>query len=304
MDPRELMIPEQDWRKLLAAASGDAALVYLYLRAGGQPQLAAGALRMNAPQFDLAVSSLKQLGLWPEAPRVLRPDTPPTYTEADLSREMSRSGSDFPRLLGEAQRRLGKVLSTEDAKILLAFYDYLGMPTEVVSLLISYCIQRARLRGSLRHPSIRTIEKEAYHWADLGIDTLDEASAYMQLELERHTKMGSIRKAMHLEGRKLTAAEERMLHQWLDWGFGQPEIVFAYEKTCMNTGGMKWPYMNSILSRWHDQGLLTMDAIQAGDKSPGRTTQSPASEPSQFMRDAVARMMGQEPQSPNQNREE
>lgn len=304
MDSRELMIPEQDWRKLLAAASGDAALVYLYLRAGGQPQLAAGALRMNAAQFDLAAASLKQLGLWPEAPKVLRPDTPPTYTEADLSKEMSRSGSDFPRLLGEAQRRLGKVLSTEEAKILLAFYDYLGMPTEVVSLLISYCIQRARLRGSLRQPSIRIIEKEAYHWADLGIDTLDEASSYMQLELERHTKMGAIRKAMHLEGRKLTTAEERMLHQWLDWGFGQSEIVLAYEKTCMNTGGMKWPYMNSILSRWQGQGLMTVDAIQAGDKSPGKTAPPAQSEPSQFMKDAVARMMQQEQKPPKPTREE
>ena len=293
MDSRQLEIPEQDWRKLLAAASGDAALVYLYLRVGGQPQQAAGALRMNAARFDLAAASLKQLGRWPEAPRILRPDTPPTYSEADLSREMSRSGSDFPRILGEAQRRLGKVLSTEDAKILLAFYDYLGMPTEVVSLLISYCIQRARLRGGLRQPSIRSIEKEAYHWADLGIDTLDEASSYMQLELERHTKIGAIRKAMHLEGRKLTSGEEKMLHQWLDWGFGQPEIVLAYEKTCMNTGSMKWPYMNSILSRWHDQGLLTVEAINAGDKSPGKP-QTASAEPSQWAKDTVARMMQQE----------
>jgi DnaD/phage-associated family protein len=304
MDSRQLAIPEQDWRKLLAAASGDAALLYLYLRAGGQQDLAAGALRMNSAQYDLAASSLKQLGLWPEAPKILRPDTPPAYTEADLSQEMARSGSDFPRLLGEAQRRLGKVLNTEDAKILLAFYDYLGMPTEVVSLLISYCIQRARLRGSLRQPSIRTIEKEAYHWADLGIDTLDEASAYMQLELERHTKMGAIRKAMHLEGRKLTTAEERMLHQWLDWGFGQSEIVLAYEKTCMNTGSMKWPYMNSILSRWHDQGLMTVDAIHAGDKSPGKAAQPVQSEPSQFMKDAVARMLRQETQPSKPIRED
>jgi DnaD/phage-associated family protein len=304
MDSRQLAIPEQDWRKLLAAASGDAALLYLYLRAGGQQDLAAGALRMNSAQYNLAASSLKQLGLWPEAPKILRPDTPPAYTEADLSQEMARSGSDFPRLLGEAQRRLGKVLNTEDAKILLAFYDYLGMPTEVVSLLISYCIQRARLRGSLRQPSIRTIEKEAYHWADLGIDTLDEASAYMQLELERHTKMGAIRKAMHLEGRKLTTAEERMLHQWLDWGFGQSEIVLAYEKTCMNTGSMKWPYMNSILSRWHDQGLMTVDAIHAGDKSPGKAAQPVQSEPSQFMKDAVARMLRQETQPSKPIRED
>ena len=35
MTEQALTIPERDWRKLLAAASGDAALLYLYQRAGG-----------------------------------------------------------------------------------------------------------------------------------------------------------------------------------------------------------------------------------------------------------------------------
>lgn len=291
MESRDLTIPEQDWRKLLAAASPDGTLLYLYLRAGGQLSQAGTTLRMTQPQLDTAAASLQQLGLWQETPKVLRPAAPPSYTESDVSREMNRRGSQFPQLLGEAQRRLGKVLNAEDAKILLSFYDYLGMPAEVVSLLISYCIQRARLRGGQRQPSIRSIEKEAYHWADLGIDTLEEASSYMQLELERHTKLGSLRKTMNLETRKLTPAEERFLFQWMDWGFGEAAILKAYEKTCMNTGSLKWPYMNSILSRWHDQGLLTVEAIDAGDKAPGKPGAPQSQAPSQWAKDAVARMM-------------
>lgn len=291
MEFRDLIIPEQDWRKLLAAASPDGTLLYLYLRVGGQPEQAATALRMNRLQLDTAIASLRQLGLWQEPQKIVRPDSPPVYTEADVTRELNRDNSRFPHLVGEVQRRLGKVLNTEDIKILLSFYDYLGMPAEVVSLLISYCIQRARLRGGQRLPSIRSIEKEAYHWADLGIDTLEEASSYMQLELERHTQLGIIREAMSLDNRKLTPAEERYLLQWLDWGFGKPEILKAYEKTCMNTGSLKWPYMNSILSRWHDQGLLTVDAIDTGDKVPGKPGAPKPQEPSQWARDAVARMM-------------
>ena len=142
---------------------------------------------------------------------------------------------------------------------------------------------------------MRTIEKEAYHWADLGIDTLEEASSYLQLERQRYPVMGRLRKSMLRTDRKLTPAEERMLHQWLDWGFGEQEILKAYEKTCMNTGGLKWPYMNSILSRWHDQGLLTADAIDAGDKAPGRPAAAPQ-EPSQWGKDAVTRIMQNNPQ--------
>lgn len=290
MEQRDLHIPEQDWRKLLAAASADGALLYLYIQAGGRLEHAADALRMTASRLDLAIAALKQMGLWQETPQILRPAEPPVYTEKDLVAEMDK-GAGFPQLVGEAQRRLGKVLSTEELKILLSIYDYLGLSAEVISILLSYCIQRSRAKGSLRNPSMRIIEKEAYHWADRGIDTIEEAAAYMQLQLERQTMVGRVRQAMQLGSRKLTPGEERLVQQWLDWGFGIQEIAKAYEKTCMNTGGLKWPYLNSILKRWHDQGLHTLEAIEAGDKAPGKPGQGQLS---QLEKDAVARMMRQQ----------
>ena len=62
----------------------------------------------------------------------------------------------------------------------------------------------------------------------------------------------------------------------------------------MNTGGLKWPYLNSILKSWHTQGLHTVQAIEAGDKAPGASApqkQPLNSQPSQWAKDAVARMM-------------
>lgn len=291
MAEQGLVIPEQDWRKLLAAGSGDGALLYLYFRAGGHPEQAESALRMSQARLDCAAASLKQLGLWPETPKVLRPAAPPSYTEQDLIREM-RQENGFPQLVGEAQRRLGRVLSNEELKVLLSLYDYLGLSEDVLSILISYCIQRARARGNPRMPSMHAIEKEAYHWADLGIDTMEEAAAYTQLQLERQTKAGRIRQILQLGDRKLTPGEEKLVLQWMDWGFGEPEIAKAYEKTCMNTGGLKWPYLNSILKSWHEQGLHTVQAIEAGDKAPGKPGAAPQDQaPSQWARDAVARMM-------------
>ncbi len=269
MERQELLIPEQDWRKLLAAASGDSALLYLYIHAGGQPELADSALHMSRERLDCATASLKQLGLWPETRKALRPAQPPAYTEADLINAQSHSDA-FQHLVGEVQRRLGKLLSTEELKVLLSLFDYLGLPADVISILISYCIQRAHIRGGQRLPSMRIIEREAYHWSDLGIDTLEEAASYMQTQLEKQTKVGRIRSVLQLQSRKLTPGEEKLALQWIDWGFGEKEIALAYEKTCMNTGGLKWPYLNSILSSWHTQGLHTVEAIQTGDKAPGK----------------------------------
>ena len=295
MDQAGILIPEQDWRKLLAAASGDGTLLYLFLRAGGDVSRAEAALRMPQSRLDCAAASLKQLGLWPEAPKVIRPATPPVYTETDLIQQL-RQPSGFPQLVGEAQRRLGKVLSNEELKVLLSIYDYLGMGIDVISILLSYCIQRARAAGKLRMPSMHAIEKEAYHWADLSIDTMEEAAAYMQLQLERQDQASQIRKVLQLGSRKLTAGEEKLVLQWLDWGFGVHEIAKAYEKTCMNTGGLKWPYLNSILKSWHSQGLHTLQAIEAGDHSPGRQQQGQDNRQlGQAELDAIKRMMqGQE----------
>ena len=141
-------------------------------------------------------------------------------------------------------------------------------------------------------PSMRNIEREAYHWADLGIETLEEAAAHMQIQLEKQTKLNRIRNILQLGTRKLTPGEEKLAVQWLDWGFGEAEVALAYEKTCMNTGGLKWPYLNSILKSWHTQGLHTVSAIEAGDKA-SRSGQAPKStgQMGQLELDAIKRMM-------------
>lgn len=287
-----LTIEQSELRRLLGAADADAALLFLYLRAGGDAASAAGALRLPAHRADRAMASLRQLGLVSDAPaRALLPDHAPQYTESDVKSALRDPSGAFALLLGETQRRLGRVLSTEELKILLSMVNYLGLPTDVVGVLITYCIERARARGGARLPSLRTIEKEAYAWADRGIDTLEQAAAYMQASLDRQSRAGRIRSVLQIEGRRLTAGEEKYILSWLDMGFGEEEIALAYEKTCMNTGSLKWPYMNSILRSWHAQGLLSVDAIRAGDSRPEKKpAPSAIGQPGEYEREAIARL--------------
>ena len=271
-----ITISHSDLKRLLACANGDAALLYLYLAAGNTPDGAMGALRMTQSRLELAAASLRQMGLWAQdTQKHLQPGEAPSYTEADVTREY-RTNPEFPSMVGEAQRRLGRLLSTEEIKILLSVYRYLGLPPEVISILINYCIQRSRARGQTRMPSIRSIEKEAYRWADLGVDTMEEAAVYMQSQLQLQANVGKIQSLLGIEGRKLTAGEEKLIAAWLSWGFGEQVIRLAYEKTCMNTGGLKWPYLNSILKSWHEQGLTTLERIEAGDRPPEKPARSAA----------------------------
>lgn len=271
MAEADLIISGEALQRLLAAANGDAALLYLYLSAGRPLDAACEALRMSQARYDLASATLQQMGLWPQAPvRHLTSEQAPVYTEQDVIRE-TRTSREFEAITGETQRRLGRVLSNEELKILLSIYRYLGLPSEVISILVNYCIQRQRSRGLTRLPSLRAIEKEAYYWADHGIDTMEQAAVYMQNQLMRQSQLGRIRELFGLTDRRLTAGEEKYILTWLSWGFGEKEISLAYEKTCMATGGLKWPYLNSILRSWHEQGFTTLQQIEAGDRAPVKT---------------------------------
>ena len=289
---QDITITQSELARLLGAADGDAALIFLYLRSCGDAAGAATALRLPAHRFDRAMAALRQLGLVDDAPpRVLKADAPPQYSESDVKAALRDPSGEFALLLGETQRRLGRVLSTEELKILLSMIRYLGLPTDVVGVLITYCIERARARGGARLPSLRTIEKEAYAWADRGIDTLEQAAAFMQSSLDRQSRAGRIRSILQIEGRRLTAGEEKYILSWLDMGFGEDEIALAYERTCMNTGALKWPYMNSILKSWHAQNLLTVDQIRAGDSRPDKKPQPAAiGQPGEYEREAIARL--------------
>ncbi len=260
-----LSMPAADVRRLLSAASPDAALLYIYLKSENSLEQAGEDLRLNESRISCAAAVLRQLGLWTdEKPARVLAGERPSYSERDVLEAMD-GDNDFRSLYGEIQRQLGRSLNTEELKILLGFVRYLGLSPEVISILVSFCRDRARQKGSSRNPSLRTIEKEAYAWAERGIDSVEEAAAYIQTQNVRHSRLGRLMQILQIRGRNLTAAEERYASSWLDMGFEESAILEAYERTCLNTGGMNWAYMNKILQRWHASGLHTAEAVKNGD---------------------------------------
>ena len=266
MMTEELKISQKDMRLLLSAASPDAALLYLYTRSGNDWKNAGAELHMNESRLGCAEATLRQLGLMLDD-RVshIAPGERPSYSERDVLQAMDGDG-DFRSLYGEVQCQLGRSLNTEELKILLGFVRYLGMPSDLVSLLVHYCKERARQRGSLRNPSLRTIEKEAYAWAERGIESVEDASAFIQNENVRNSRIARLMNLLQIRGRNLTGAEERYAKAWLDMDLSEELISMAYERTCLNTGGLNWAYMNKILQRWHDQGLRTAEDVRTGDR--------------------------------------
>ena len=265
MNVAPIHMEKAEVQKLLSAASGDAALLYLFLQSGNPLETAADALQLNETRLGCAAATLRQLGLWqPEQPKPMFGQMP-TYTEQDVLRAVG-SDNAFHSMYGEVQRRLGRTLTTEELKILLGFVRYLGLPEDVICVLVTYCIDRARQRGSLRNPSLRTIEKEAYAWAEQGIDTIAAAAAFIHSQNVYFSRLGQLQKLLQIRGRSLTAAEEKYAQAWLDMGMEEELLKLAYEKTCLNTGGLSWAYMNKILLRWKEAGFTKAEDVRNGER--------------------------------------
>ena len=290
MMTEELKISQKDMRLLLSAASPDAALLYLYTRSGNDWKNAGAELHMNESRLGCAEATLRQLGLMLDD-RVshIAPGERPSYSERDVLQAMDGDG-DFRGLYGEVQRLLGRSLHTEELKILLGFVRYLGMTPELVSVLVCYCKDRARRKGSLRNPSLRAIEKEAYAWAERGIESVEDAAAFIQKENVRNSRISRLMGLLQIHGRSLTGAEERYAKAWLDMDLSEELISMAYERTCLNTGGLNWAYMNKILQRWHDQGLRTAEDVRTGDRK-GAVPKGASGELGQAELEAIQRVL-------------
>ena len=268
MNATQLQIPQAHVHKLLCAKNPDAALLYLYLAGGNDAAQAEQALGLPASRFSCAAATLRQLGLWPQEKNApVFSGERPQYSERDVLSALDSDRS-FQSLYGEVQRVLGRNLNTEEMKILLGFTRYLGLPADVISVLVCYCKERARAKGSLRNPSLRAIEKEAYYWAEQGIDSMEEAAAFIQNQNVLRSRLGHLQKLLQIRGRSLTPGETKYAQSWLDMGFEDAVLQQAYERTCLNTGGLSWAYMNKILTRWHEKGLHTLEQVKNGDKKP------------------------------------
>lgn len=265
MQSQACNIESKDVQKLLSTASGDAALLYLYLKSGNDFLSAEEALHMNQSRIQCAGATLRQLGLWQEEKQAtVVPGERPKYTEDDVNVAL-RGDKDFHSLYLEMEQQLGRSLTTEELKILLGFVRYLGLPVDVIFVLVCYCRDRARQKGSVRNPSLRAIEKEAYAWADQGINTIAEAGAYIQNQNVRNSRIREMMEIFQIRNRSLTQTEERYAQQWLDMGFAMDAISMAYERTCLNTGGMNWAYMHKILTRWNQAGFTNAQQIKEKD---------------------------------------
>lgn len=290
-----MSVPVKNIDKLLACCDGQTALLYLHVLRSGAFSMTKAAKELGWSQEEtaLAADKLRKLGLMQGEEALPSAEEMPQYEAADIV-SRAKTDSAFEGLVFEVQQALGKLLSTNDLRLLFGIYDHLGLPAEVILLLVNHCVEHYRtMNGEGRMPTMRYIEKEAWHWAKLEIINLESAEEHIRMEKLRGEAVEQVKAILQIKGRSLTESERRYVSSWLDMGFEAEALAIAYDRTVIGTGKLAWKYMDKIVHAWHEKNLHTPQEIERGDYRRPQTDAAPGPDKRTSELDTMRRMYEQ-----------
>jgi len=289
--PSEILsMSAQAARLLVESGDGDGALLYLaLLECGGDGDKDAARLRWQEARLRPAWERLAGLGLAqppssapPPPPR--QEDRPPEYTRGDVAAALEKE-PDFQGLCRELEGMLGRVFTDSDLRCAYTIYDHLGLPPEVILLLAGWAVRRERRakNSPAACPRMPQIQRMAFQWKRLGLDTLERAEDYLRRQEAVDGREWAVLQAVGVAERRPAVEREReYIAAWVGMGLSDELIRMAYERTVYQKKAMNWPYMNKILLSWHQAGYKTPQQVEAGDKPPRRSAAGVKAPPRDF----------------------
>ncbi len=290
--PNEILsMSAQAARLLVESGDGDGALLYLaLLECGGDQAKASARLRWEDGRLRPAWQRLAGMGL--AQPREDAPPPPPPpqdgrlpeYSRGDIAAAMEGEPV-FQGLCRELEGMLGRVFTDSDLRCAYTIYDHLGLPPEVIVQLTGWAIRRERRvkNSPAACPRMPQIQRLAFQWKRLGLDTLERAEDYLRRQEAVDGREWAILQAVGVTERRPAVEKEReYIAAWVGMGLSDELIRMAYERTVFQKNAMNWPYMNKILTSWHGAGYQTPQQVEAGDKPPRRTAAPAAARPRDF----------------------
>ena len=227
-----------------------------------------------------------------ETKKVASPDKMPSYTSDELA-HILESQKEMAMLIDECNHILGKMLNFHEVNIIVGLIDYLALDNEYVLLLVKHC-------ADIGKKTLHYIEKTAFSLYDDGIHTASALTAELSRREAAISIEGKVRKMFGIGARAFSTREKREVSSWInDMRYSAEIIEKAYEVSVDATGNPTIHYANTVLERWHSEGLLTLDEILNSYKEKGKKGSASAPDVSssfdtdEFFDAAVKRNLGE-----------
>ena len=207
------------------------------------------------PAAPVAASILSIVPAPAEKSRSAKPPVPekPSYSADDLKAFKEEEG--IEELVCIAESYLVKTISMTDLKSLLYIHKELNFNCEMIDLLLQYCVSKNK-------KSVGYAETVAVSWYEQGITTPAQAKT----GISRYDK--NIFDVMTALGKSNTPTikETEFINRWYGtYGFNKEVILAACERTVMKTDSDRFAYTEGILSKWHSQGITTLQQAEEAE---------------------------------------
>jgi len=210
--------------------------------------------------------------------KVERPSEMPAYSAEELTTllEKNRVTAQF---INEAQRILGKMFNTHEINILIGMVDYIGFDEQAVLILLSHMAKQEKR-------TLRYIEKVAFSLYDEGVIDAQALEDHLCRMEQNKAVEGQVRTMFGMTGRALTTKEKKFLSTWVSqMGYDVDVIRMAYDITVDAIHEPSAPYANSILEKWHGEGLKTAQEVSAYLEANKKKTEKKEDSVSSFQTD-------------------
>lgn len=175
-------------------------------------------------------------------------------TPAEIAERVEKS-EDVRIMFSMVEQNFGRPLNHSEQNSLIWMHDELGMPADVIIMIVAYCI-------SIDKGKIGYIEKTAADWNTRGITTVESVQEELKAQNERKSYNGQMMKIFGIRS-KLTPYHKKLFKEWREKGYSPELVEYACEKSIKAINEPSLPYSNKILDTWHEKGFTTKEQVDA-----------------------------------------
>lgn len=186
---------------------------------------------------------------------------PFTFFSNENIHEIISSSHELNRLIRIAgEKYYQKEIYYAQARSLVWMYEYLGLPLEVIQILLQYCKDTGKIHQQ------KYIDSVALGWYEDEIFTAEAAEQRVSQLMEFYTYQNYICRIFELDA-KPTKNQKEFIEIWQSMSFTEELLKYARDLSVEATGKVNFKYIHSILGEWHDTNITELsDAEKKHDE--------------------------------------
>lgn len=190
-----------------------------------------------------------------------KPIVPPVHEEsaearaAEVAESISRE--DAAAFIDTCQQTVGRIFTVRELNILSTLIEEMPFSREYLLTLISY------VKTKTKKFSFHYLEKVAHTMLERECVTVEALQEYLAAVERFSSAEWQLRRLLGIGERRLGSREEAYFLRWTgDFAYGVEIIGIAYDITVNQTGKASLPYMDKLLTRFHEAGARTEREVE------------------------------------------